>query len=75
MWHQDKHQKYCRKLTNPLSDAPWVSGAAMLGADCASEEVLLQLQIVVHAGHVQIHGQHAKLNLIQGVSRSVALNN
>ena len=52
MSHQDKHQKCCRKLTNPLSDASRVSGAATLGADCAGDEVLLQLQIVVHAGHV-----------------------
>ena len=50
-----------RKLTDPLGDAPRVSGAAALGADPAGDGVLLQLQVVVHAGHVQ---RRAKLNLI-----------
>ena len=64
-----------RKLTCPLSDASRVSGAATLGADSIGNGVLLQLQVVIHAGHVQRRARQAKLNLDQGVSRSVALNN
>ena len=75
MWHKDKHQKCSKKLTNPLSGASRVSGATKLGADCTSNKVLLQLQVVIHAGHVQRRARQAKLNLDQGVSRSVALNN
>lgn len=36
------------------SDAPRVSGAATLGVDSAGDRVLLQLQVVVHAGHVHL---------------------
>ena len=51
--------------TNPLGDASRMRRASTLGADSAGDGVLLQLKVVVHAGHLQRRAP--KLKLGQGV--------
>lgn len=53
----------CRKQTDPLGDAPWMSGAAALGTDSAGDGVMLHLHVIVHAGHLQRRARQTKLNI------------